>query len=46
MSPYIPSLPQVSREVIAILIATVAAAWIISRIPAVRQLVRENSLNG
>lgn len=46
LRPYIPGLPQVSREVIAVLIATVAAAWIISKIPAVRQLVRDNSLTG
>jgi hypothetical protein len=42
---FLPSLPQISREVIAVLIATVLAAWIISRFPAVRELVRENSLN-
>lgn len=45
MKGYLPGLPQVSREVIAVLIATVAAAWIISQFPAVRKLVRDNSLN-
>ena len=42
---YIPSAPQVSREVIAVLIATIAAAWIISRFPAVQRLVKQNSIN-
>lgn len=42
---YIPSLPQVSREVIAVLLATIAAAYIISRFPSVQRLVKQNSLN-
>lgn len=45
MREYLPSLPQVTREVIAVLIAALAAAWIISRFPTVRQFVRENSIN-
>jgi hypothetical protein len=40
---YLPSLPQVSQEAIAILAATVLASWVISKVPAWRDLVRENS---
>lgn len=41
---YIPSLDKVSQEVIAVLAATVVAAWLISKIPALQKLVRGNSL--
>ena len=41
---YLPSAPQVSKETIAVLIATVAAAWIISRFPSVREFVNSNSV--
>lgn len=40
---YLPSLPAVSREAIAVLAATVLASWVISKVPALQQLVRENS---
>jgi len=43
--PYLPTVPQVSREVLALLLATVAVAWVVSRVPALRTLVRENSLH-
>lgn len=46
MKTYLPSLPQISRETIAVLVATIAAAYIISRFPAVQRFVRDNSLNG
>ena len=46
MNAYIPSIPQVSRELLAVLIATLGAAWIISRVPAWKRLVSENSLMG
>jgi len=42
---FLPSLPQLSREVIAVLGATLIAAWVISKVPAWKQLVRDNSLN-
>lgn len=45
LGAYLPSGPQLSREVLAVLFATVAAAWIISQFPAVQKLVRDNSLN-
>lgn len=41
---YLPSLPQVSRETIALLAATVLAAWIVSKVPAWQRLVRDGSL--
>lgn len=40
---FIPSAPQVSREAIAILAATLIASWVISKVPAWAKLVRENS---
>lgn len=40
---FIPSAPQVSREAIAILAATLIASWVISKVPAWSKLVRENS---
>ena len=45
ISSYLPTMPQVSREAIAVIAATVISAWVISRIPAVRDLVRNNSIN-
>lgn len=42
---YLPSLPQVSREAITVLAATLLAAWLISKVPAWQRLVREGSLN-
>lgn len=41
---FLPSLPQISRELVAVLVATLGAAWVISKVPAWKQLVRENSL--
>lgn len=41
---YIPDLPKVSQEVIAVLAATLIAAWLISKVPAWKNLVRENSI--
>jgi hypothetical protein len=43
-SSYLPSLPKVSQETIAVLAATVIAAWLISRSPRLQQLVRGNSI--
>ncbi len=40
---YLPSLPQVSKETLAVLAATVIASWVISKVPAWQRLVRENS---
>jgi hypothetical protein len=40
---FLPSLPQVSREVLAVLAATLLASWVISKVPAWQKLVRENS---
>lgn len=40
---FLPSAPQVSREAIAVLAATLIASWVISKVPAWARLVRENS---
>ena len=44
MNGYLPSWPQVSRETLAVLAATLIAAYIISRVPALAQFVGANSL--
>lgn len=41
---YLPSLPQVSREAIAVLAATVVAAYVITKVPALQRLVRGGSI--
>ena len=41
---FLPTLPQISRELVAVLVATLGAAWIISKVPAWSRLVRENQL--
>lgn len=41
---YLPTLPQVSRETVAVLAATVVAAWLISQVPALQRLVRGGSI--
>lgn len=43
LKPYLPTLPQVSRETLAVLAATVIAAWVISHVPALSRLVRASS---
>jgi hypothetical protein len=44
MQKYFPTLAQVSRELVAVLAATVLASWVISRVPEWQKLVRENSV--
>jgi uncharacterized protein (UPF0333 family) len=41
---YLPSLPQLSKETLAVLGATLLAAWVISRFPAVSKFVSDNSV--
>lgn len=41
---YLPSLSQVTRETLAVLAATVVAAWVISKSPTLQRLVRGNTL--
>lgn len=41
---YLPTAPQVSRELLAVLAATLGAAWLISKVPSWQKLVRESSL--
>ena len=42
MKGYLPSLPALSRETLSVLGATLIAAFIISRFPAVQRFVNSN----
>lgn len=44
LSSYLPPLPKVTQETVALLAATVIAAWLISKSPRLRELVRGNQL--
>lgn len=44
MASYLPSVPQLARETIAVLAATVLAVWIISKWPAAQRMVRGNTV--
>jgi hypothetical protein len=44
LKAYLPTFPQVSRETLAVLAATVIAAWVISKVPALSRLVRAGSV--
>ena len=44
IADYLPTPQQVTREVLAVLIATVAAAYIISKWPEAQRLVRAHSI--
>jgi hypothetical protein len=41
---YLPTLPQVTAETVCILIATVAAAFLISRFPPLQKFINDNSV--
>lgn len=41
---YLPTFPQVTRETLAVLAATVVVAFVIAKVPALQQLVRRGSL--
>jgi hypothetical protein len=41
MNPYIPTLAQISREMITVIVAAIAAALLLSQLPAVRQWIRD-----
>jgi hypothetical protein len=43
---YLPSVPQFTSEVLAVLGATILAAFIISKVPALQKLVRDNTPPG
>lgn len=43
---YLPSLPQFTSEVLAVLGATLLASFIISKVPAFARLVRDNTPPG
>jgi hypothetical protein len=44
LSSYLPPLPKVTQETIAVLAATIIVAWLISKSPRLRELVRGNQL--
>lgn len=41
---YLPTFPQITKETIAVLCATIVAAYIISRFPPVQKFVKDNSI--
>jgi hypothetical protein len=41
---YLPTVPAIVRESLLILVATVGAAWVISKVPAWQRLVRGSSI--
>ncbi len=43
---YLPSLPQLTSEILAVLGATIIASLIISKVPALSKLVRDNTPAG
>jgi len=43
-SKYLPTVPAIARETLLILVATVGAAWAISKVPAWQRLVRGSSI--
>lgn len=44
MNNYLPTLPQISRETIAVIAATIIAAWVITRFPSIQRLVNDGSV--
>lgn len=42
---FLPTLPQITAEAVSILCATLVAAYIISRFPAVQRFVNDNSVS-
>jgi hypothetical protein len=41
MNSYIPTLPQISRETITVIVAAMVAAAILSQLPTVRQWIKD-----
>jgi hypothetical protein len=39
--PYIPTAPQISREIITVLIGAIVAAAIINQIPSLKQWIKD-----
>jgi len=40
MSKYLPTVEKISQEVIATAIAVIGVAWLVSRVPALKALVK------
>jgi hypothetical protein len=43
LTAYLPTPQKLTQETIATLAAIIISAWIVSRIPAIRNLVRESN---
>lgn len=43
---YLPSLPQLTSEILAVLGATIFVSLLISNVPALQKLVRDNTVPG
>jgi hypothetical protein len=41
---FFPPVEKVAQETIAVLLATIAVAWLISRSPELKKLVKDNSI--
>jgi hypothetical protein len=44
MNKFIPTLPELTREVLIVLVGLIGAAFVLSRFPALRDFVTGNSL--
>lgn len=44
LKPFIPTAPEVSREIIIVLVGVIGAAFILSRFPNLKKFVTENSV--
>lgn len=42
---FVPTIPAISRETLAVLAASVLAAYVISRFPAVQKFIKDNSVS-
>jgi len=39
---YLPSLPAITKQTVIFIVASVAAAWVLRKVPAVRRLTRDD----
>jgi hypothetical protein len=44
LSRYLPSAPEVTKQVVIFLIAAIATAWVFSKVPALRSLRDDSTL--
>jgi hypothetical protein len=39
---YLPSLPTVTQQTVIFIVASLAAAWVLGKVPALRRLTRDD----